>query len=220
MATDEPQYTVEYVDDMPEESKWLKRAGTVKITYPNGDSYQGDVNTEKLKHGKGTYVWVEQKDDGAHDIATYYGSYIDGKKSGVGKMTFPNGDSYHGIWQNDLMHGEGTLVYANGDIFSGTFANGIKEGTGTYEFQKDQSQLVGDWKMGGIITGVWRFADGGNYTGAFENGKPIGSGMFNLPSGGLQQDGEYSKKQTESNDAGEPTFAYKWTGGTIVKSSA
>lgn len=43
--------------------------------------------------------------------ATYEGSYVDGKKAGVGKMTYPNGDVYTGQWKNNVMEGEGTYVY-------------------------------------------------------------------------------------------------------------
>lgn len=152
-------------------------------------------------------------DDEVKEIASYDGEYVNAKKEGLGKMIFPNGDSYHGMWKNDVMEGEGTFVYDNGDIFSGTFVNGIKQGQGTYEFKADQSQLVGEWKMGSIMTGTWRFADGGKYTGEFENNLPIGKGMYQL-SNGLQQQGEYAKVDGDENTTSP---ARVWTGGNIVK---
>lgn len=27
------------------------------MTYPNGDTYEGDFNNAKAKHGKGIYTW-------------------------------------------------------------------------------------------------------------------------------------------------------------------
>lgn len=43
--------------------------------------------------------------------ATYEGNYTDGKKAGIGKMTYPNGDEYTGEWKDNAMEGEGTYVY-------------------------------------------------------------------------------------------------------------
>ena len=199
------------MDDVPEETNWLKRAGRAKITYPNGDYFQGQINQDKQKHGHGKYVWVETVEDEVKEIASYDGEYVNSKKEGLGKMIFPNGDSYHGMWKNDVMEGDGTFMYANGDIFSGNFVNGIKQGQGTYEFKADKSQLVGEWKTGTIVTGTWRFADGGSYAGEFEDGKPIGTGAFKF-SNGFHQEGEYAKLEAE--DTGP---ARQWTGGSIVK---
>ena len=149
------------------------------------------------------------------EIAYYEGEYKDGKKNGLGKMKFPSGDIYHGIWVNDTMHGEGTYMYANGDIFSGIFDKGIKNGTGTYEYKSDKSQLVGAWAKGEITDGKWIFEDGGEYCGHFENAKPIGQCLVTFHNG-IQQHGEYAKTHLENED-GDPIEAYKWTGGDIVK---
>jgi hypothetical protein len=58
------EYVVEYVDDRPETTNFLKREGTVKITYRNGDSYEGVIGADKLKQGDGKYVWRQKTDDG------------------------------------------------------------------------------------------------------------------------------------------------------------
>lgn len=131
-------------------------------------------------------------------------------------MTFPNGDSYHGLWEADVMAGEGTYVYANGDIYSGTFVKGIKEGRGTYEYAADQSQLVGKWEKNAIVEGVWKFQDGTEYHGKFENGKPIGPGVFQLTNG-LHQEGEYIKSVAEDD---ESKVSYSWAGSKTVKACA
>ncbi len=34
--------------------------------------------------------------EGKAPSVRYEGEYAEGKKSGIGKMTFPNGDKYHG----------------------------------------------------------------------------------------------------------------------------
>lgn len=147
--------------------------------------------------------------------ATFEGNYENGAKQGVGKMTFPNGDIYHGEWKEDKMSGDGSFMYANGDIFSGRFESGIRSGKGTYEFAEDKSLLVGNWTDNSITDGKWVFKDGGAYAGRFESGKPIGNCMLKFP-GGLQQDGEYVKAQA-TNAAGEEVTVHKFVGGAIVK---
>ena len=39
----------------------------------------------------------------------YMGDIKDGKKHGIGKFIYRNGDTYDGEWVNDLKEGEGTL---------------------------------------------------------------------------------------------------------------
>jgi hypothetical protein len=148
-------------------------------------------------------------------VATYEGNYVDGVKTGVGKMTFPNGDIYHGEWKDDRMNGDGSFMYANGDIYSGKFEDGVRAGKGTYEFAEDKSLLVGNWTDNTITDGKWMFKDGGSYVGHFDGGKPIGNCTFKFP-GGLQQDGEYVKTLTAS-EAGEEVAVHKFVGGTTVK---
>ena len=53
----------------------------------------------------------EENDDGERAVkATYTGSYVDGKRSGVGKMTFPNGDVYEGEWKDNKVLWQLALV--------------------------------------------------------------------------------------------------------------
>lgn len=207
-----------YVDDSPEEAKYLRREGRVSITYTNGDTFEGTIGPNRLKHGEGKYTWRERSAEGELSVlATFEGAYVSGKKNGLGKMTFSNGDVYHGEWMADKMSGEGSFMYANGDIFSGTFENGIRSGNGTYEFATDKSLFTGDWVDDTITNGKWIFKDGGSYIGSFKDGYPIGNCIIKFPNG-LQQDGEYVQAQA-TNEAGEEALVYKFAGGTIVKSA-
>ncbi|KAH7484602.1 Radial spoke head 1-like protein [Phytophthora ramorum] len=194
--SEEAEYLVSYVDDRPEEAKYLRREGEVKITYANGDTFEGAIGPERLKHGEGKYTWNQRNPEGELSVfATFEGTYVNGS-NGLGKMTFANGDEYH-------------------DIFSGRFESGIRFGKGTYEFAADKSLFVGEWADHTITNGKWVFKDGGSYVGRFENGNPIGNCMLKFPSG-LQQDGEFVKAQA-TNDAGEDTTVHKFVGGMIVK---
>ncbi|ETN20979.1 hypothetical protein PPTG_01327 [Phytophthora nicotianae INRA-310] len=214
--SDDVEYSVTYVDDRPEEAKYLRREGEVKITYANGDTFEGTIGPDLLKHGEGKYTWNQRDAEGELSVlATFEGTYVNGSKNGLGKMMFANGDVYHGEWKADKMTGEGSFMYANGDIFSGRFESGIRSGKDTYEFAADKSLFVGEWADNTITNGKWVFKDGGSYVGRFEDGNPIGNCMIKFPSG-LQQDGEYVKAQA-TNDAGEEVAVHKFVGGMIVK---
>lgn len=103
----ESDYKISYYDketgELGEPGVWVSEPGKAKVEYASGDSYDGEFNDEKMKHGQGTYTWMgEENDDGERAVkATYTGSYADGKRCGVGKMTFPNGDVYEGEWKDN-----------------------------------------------------------------------------------------------------------------------
>ena len=42
---------------------------------------------------------------------TYEGEYVEDKKNGKGKYTYPNKDVYKGEWKDNLRHGQGTYSY-------------------------------------------------------------------------------------------------------------
>ena len=52
-----------------------------------------------------------EDDEDPKPKAVYEGEYVDGVKSGRGKMTYPNGDVYDGFWAANKMEGEGTYTY-------------------------------------------------------------------------------------------------------------
>ena len=148
-------YEVTYAgEETVAENAWISKATDtdtegVTIKYPNGNVFQGQYDDEKLKQGKGKYTWSkadEEEDEGEPKEPHYYdGEYKNGKRTGLGEMTFPNGDRYHGMWQDGKKHGEGTYTYKNkdgsDDIYSGTWVSDVKEGKGYYEFGADGSMV-------------------------------------------------------------------------------
>jgi hypothetical protein len=105
-----PQCKVEYLD-LPdggsEETNWIKRGGRCRVTYPNGDIFEGTYDAEKVKQGRGTYIWMgptSEEDETLIEKAKYEGEYKNGLKHGVGKMKFPNGDIYEGEWFEDKVN--------------------------------------------------------------------------------------------------------------------
>ena len=64
----------------------------------------GTFDDEKIKQGFGTYVWMgptSEEDETPVEKARYEGNYLNGQRSGFGKMNFPNGDIYEGEWAED-----------------------------------------------------------------------------------------------------------------------
>jgi hypothetical protein len=98
---EEPQCQVVYIDGEEEEStNWIKRAGKVRITYVNGCTFEGYYDEEKVKQGRGTYIWMGPgaEEDTTEEKARYEGEYKNNMKHGMGKMVFPNKDVYEGEW--------------------------------------------------------------------------------------------------------------------------
>jgi len=228
MADDEdtPQCKVEYTDVAePEETNWIKRAGKCRVTYPNGHTFEGMFDAERVKQSFGTYIWMapaSEEDETLVEKAKFAGDYKDGLKSGNGKMVYPNGDIYEGEWGEDKMHGEGTYTYKkSGDIYSGTWASNKKNGEGTYEYAVDSSMVSGTWVEGQITAGKWTLKGAAEYDGEFKLGRPYGDGKFTFASG-LSQSGAFVEPP-KSGEEEEPAEGeaplppnVSWAGTSIV----
>lgn len=133
------------------------------------------------------------------------------------------GDVYHGSWAGGKPHGNGTYYYANGDLYSGSWHEGHKHGKGAFVFKADDSQLVGDWARGSIVTGKWVWADGTSWHGSFRNSRPYGRGVFYFPNGNMQE-GEYvvERKATDDDDGADEASSKNlvWRGGPVVPGTA
>jgi hypothetical protein len=88
---------------------WLARPGKARVTYAGGAVFEGSFDSERLKNGDGKYTWHKIPEEGEDPvpIATYEGTYKDGRRHGVGKMTYPNGDTYQGEWVDGNPGGTG-----------------------------------------------------------------------------------------------------------------
>ena len=128
--------------------------------------------------------------EGKAPTVSYDGMYTEGKKHGIGKLQLPNGDKYQGSFSADRFEGEGSYFFANGDVYSGAWKAGERSGEGTLMYAKDESQLVGTWVKGAMVTGKWMWRDGSSWHGPFKNSLPLGKGVFYFPNG-MVQEGEY-----------------------------
>jgi len=87
-------------------------------------------------------------------------NWINPKRDGKARATFPNGDSYHGAYKQGIREGQGRYTYAAGGWYDGDWVGGKKHGQGT-----------------------WRFPDGSVYTGEFVEGRRHGQGTYTYTNG-------------------------------------
>lgn len=163
------QFTLEaqYVDD--------KETGNPKITYPNGNVYEGDW-MYGTPYGIGT---LTTKNGDA--FKGYFGR---GKKYGLIEFTPKKGKQITQYYKNDTLNGvftNGKVNFNNGDIFEGLFKDGLEEGPGKLTTQKET--LTGNWKRGllqGEVTSVSK-AGGSITTYQYKDGKLITADGANNP---------------------------------------
>jgi len=82
-----------------------------KTTWPDGTVYVGTYNKQGDPDGVGTLVGKFK----------YHGEYQNGKMSGIGVLTYPNGSVYEGQLKNDKMDGMGKLTLPDGTTTIGRF---------------------------------------------------------------------------------------------------
>lgn len=215
------EYSLQYLDTL-ETLSWIERAGKVRVAYPNGDTYEGSVNSKGYKHGNGTYTWkcdleanpnlnalVDAGADPEKMTMKYTGEYLMGNKHGIGSMEYPDGSKYKGSWQHNQRQGVGTYTYPSGDKYSGSWVAGKRHGHGAYVSKVGRSQYVGVWQNGQLSQGQWVLENGTIYSGSFNDGIcPSGEGRFDFPGGG-QELGELSPSVVEDDDA---ATSFTWSG--------
>ena len=96
------------------------------FTYPMGDVYDGEWNSDGRKHGFGKL--------NLSDGTTYSGKFENGFCSGHGVMQFENGDVYEGEFANGKYGGHGVFTRSDGMKYEGQFKNGLVEGLGLITF--------------------------------------------------------------------------------------
>lgn len=126
--------------------------GRGKFTWPDGSAYEGELLGGK-RHGDGSYV-------SADGTARYDGQWRNGKREGLGRLTYsPDGSSfYEGGWKDGQKHGQGKQLWHSGNLYEGHWELG---------------------KMRGLGTMIWKIGPSGGceqYTGQWENNLPHGEG--------------------------------------------
>lgn len=178
----EPYQIVYDGEEDDEPKQWITKDGRATVTYPNSDTYVGDIKNG-TRNGQGTYTWLSQE---RYAGCVYKGGYVDGRREGMGVMTFPDGGVYKGEFKRNGMCGQGTYFYPNGDRYCGQWGGsggdaaaasagaaagdvadagvdgagtGRKHGHGTYCYGKDETMVTGQWVDGECAAGSLSFYD-------------------------------------------------------------
>ena len=102
--------------------------------YPNGSIYLGHfLNTSR--HGFGICHYPN-----GHGV--YTGMWNNGKRCGIGKMTYGDGNSYEGTWLDDVQMGCGSFYYADGSVDVASW-KGTTSGHGV-RWDKDRKKM---WRL-------------------------------------------------------------------------
>ena len=69
----------------------------------------------------------------------------DGKRQGVGVLTYADGGVYRGQFEAGKLHGVGTFLYDSGDVYDGEWVDDHMDGLGTY-FDSKGNVYRGQWR--------------------------------------------------------------------------
>ena len=119
----------------------------------------------------------------ADDGSVYEGSYLEGKRHGIGILRMSDGTVYEGQFEAGQIQGSGVQTQFDGTVYEGQFHNGRFQGQGTL------SKLNGMNYSGGFQSGeyhgdgVLEYANGDVYKGQFQDGKYHGQGEMSWAKG-------------------------------------
>jgi hypothetical protein len=134
---------------------------------------------------------------------TYKGQFINGKKSGKGKMeNFGRKSVYEGEFNNDMKEGYGIEKFNDGTVYKGYYKNNLKHGKGELSLKKEKniSVYTGEFKEGKICgKGKFIWDNKKQYEGDWENNEISGFGI--LTENDIKHIGYFSKDKKEGYGA-------------------
>lgn len=106
---------------------WDKRHGAGTLTQSDGTTISGTWKAGLLDG----HVSMKDRDGKIF----FEGEFKDGKRHGIGRLDFPNGDRYDGGWKQGVLHDRGSYHYANGDVLIGMWHEGRYDGPAMLMFE-------------------------------------------------------------------------------------
>jgi 1-phosphatidylinositol-4-phosphate 5-kinase len=142
-----------------------KKEDKRRITYANGDVYEGELDEKERPHGSGTYTHHDKNDKKQQGI--YKGGWDHGEKNGQGTHHYRKGDVYEGRWEEGKRQGYGIYTYYTKPAeYKGDWKKNNKHGHGVMVFENDDT-YDGQWVDGNMhdkeATYTWK--DGSKYVG-------------------------------------------------------
>lgn len=171
----------------------LRFAFSPSLSFANGATYIGDLNSQGQLEGQGRMTWTNGDEyDGEFLVGlmhgkgkffskysgNYKGDFARGYMEGRGVLVYVDGARYDGEFVANQFQGKGKLIYPGGNAYEGDFESNKMHGTGKLSFA-DKSEYIGQL-VDGVIQGKGelRRASGEKYTGDFVAGKMHGQGVF------------------------------------------
>ena len=138
------------------------------------------------------------------DGGRYFGSLVDGKLHGHGRIVWANGAEYDGEFVAGQFSGKGRMRLASGDVYEGQYKAGSMSGRGR-SVLLDGSVYEGEYRDD-YFNGHGKYTrpDGEIYEGNFKNGEFHGKGRHSFKAASYQGDFRHSMfwGVGESTDAG------------------
>ncbi|OMJ80335.1 hypothetical protein SteCoe_19433 [Stentor coeruleus] len=165
-----------------------KRHGIGTFCWSDGKFYEGQWESN-IQCGYGRMRFNQE------DI--FEGQWKNDLMNGYGVLV-SRSFKYVGDWVNGKQSGKGIETWPDGSSFDGDFILGMKEGKGTLIFQ-DGSRYIGEFKANQLCGyGVYYWIDNKKYDGNWMNSKKHGKGLMTWPDG-KYYDGNYVNDLQEGN---------------------
>jgi hypothetical protein len=189
--------------------------GTFK--FPSGSIYIGSFKDTDKGNGR-SGIGTMTYDDGNK----YFGEWKDDLRSGVGTYTWADGKrKYVGEWKDDKFNGHGNINLHDGNNYVGGWKDDKKHGQGTFTWGNG-SKYIGEWKND-LRNGQGTYTAnlGDKYVGEFKDAKFHGQGTYTWADGKRKYVGEWKSDKFH----GQGTFTNtdgtkdegKWNNNELVK---
>jgi hypothetical protein len=136
--------------------------------FSSGNSYRGKIANWQIAEDVNSSFTYANGD-------VYYGSFVNNKKSGFGKIVFKDGSTYIGNFKEDQYSGEAIYTDVNGELFAGYFIQGKKDGIG-----------------------YCKYSDGATFAGVYYDNKANGSGVSIDKENWMKLEGEFKNGEFSS----------------------
>lgn len=151
---------------------FLKKAPT-KSSNVGEDPRNGPFNGQRMKYPK----IVE-------DNSAYEGEWKNGKRDGLGILSWKDVSKFIGNFIEDKVMGFGKLWHEDGDVYTGFWNDFQADGVGMYKTNA-QASYEGYWKndkQNGF--GIEKWPRGSSYIGEYQDGNKEGIGSLNFEGNG------------------------------------
>ncbi|MBS0615082.1 MAG: hypothetical protein JSR58_00840 [Verrucomicrobia bacterium] len=183
-----------------------------RINFPNGDVYEGQVNSQGKPHGKGTLTYSPSNQE---ERIKYVGEFQDGALTGTGAVYWKDGDIGEGQFVNGKQHGPGTRQSVDGTYCQGIFIDNAMTGKGVIKLP-DGTVYTGMIVDGQAHGKGEKKTDKFTYVGWFNKGSFWHGNANHIVAGGLHYlNGQQVKgvSDVSVDDQGKPTVTRRPSNG-------